>query len=106
MKTIDYLEVHWWIKDSTKRGYVRGIDIIKDINIADLKLISLIESLDDFDKSWALNCLQEYGSSCYSLPDKKKEEEHLFSNFLTTLFDVVDEPLDFGVSKVKKIYIK
>lgn len=103
MKIIDYIEVHWWIKDSTQRARIKGIDIIKEIHLKDLKLLVMIDTLHDFDESWALTCLHDLGSNGSGLTDEK---EPLFKEFLGMLFDVTDEPTDFGINKIKKIYKK
>lgn len=45
MRVIDYIEVHWWIKDSTKRARVKGTDLIKESHLEGLKLIAMIETI-------------------------------------------------------------
>lgn len=103
MRVLDFVEVHWWIKDSTKRARIKGVDIVKDIHLEELKLIAMIETLDDFDESWAESCLHDLGSSAYSITGEK---EPFLKEFLGMLFDVADEPIDFGIDKVKKVYKK
>lgn len=44
MKVIDYLEVHWWVKDSVKRERIKGIDIIKENHLKEFKKLVMIET--------------------------------------------------------------
>lgn len=43
-KIINYIEVHWWIKDSTKRARIKGVDIVKESHLEELKLMPMIDS--------------------------------------------------------------
>lgn len=83
----------------------KGIDVIVQKHLDDdLKHIAQADCLSDFDKDDANFCLSEIADSGYILNADGKNHNSAFTNFYGAINITVDNPIDYGVSKIKKLY--
>lgn len=80
---IKHIEVHWWIKDSTQRARVKGVDIITSKHLSnDLKGIASADCLSDFDKDDANFCLPDIADSGYDAHSDGRDNNAAFVSFM------------------------
>ncbi|MDD5373922.1 MAG: hypothetical protein PHO62_10920 [Sulfurimonas sp.] len=100
------IEIHWWVKDAIERARHKGVDIItkevfnykKDTNENQLSGIVYVDSLDDISLSDAESLLSASAQAC-SGHDDSNDILREFTGCINAVFS----PVDFGVSKIKKI---
>lgn len=100
-REVDYIEVHWWINDSTQKPYVRGTDKITREHLnKDLKSVIVDEPIKELTLEDFQDIVNEVGSVGWT----PEGSSCAFFNFNGTIHNIVGEPIDFGINKIKKIY--
>jgi len=103
-KKIKHIEVYWWVKDSTRRARIKGMDIITEKHLSnELEYIAQADCLEDFDKDDADFCLPDIADSGYDICSLGEDSQTAFINFSGAINVIAIEPIEFGIDKVKKI---